>query len=284
MNERLDDSFALILAYYASLASAVGFQGRCSMSIPADIEGKRVLDVCCRKGKGAFALADAVGPSGFVVGVDPDAGNIAAARIAAPGNHRAGSSWGNHLRFSQAIPENLSAARIDDVAFDLVYINSVLNLAWSLPASLAEFARVLVPGGRLWVAQGVFADNESDVQGERAVPGDGASARGRSAVIELGVSMPDGSVAFAGSDAPALADRNGSPSALNGHMLIAGESEPIDVFSRALSRSQFKRMCLEAGFSSVAFSSISSLSGEDVPGSGCRRDAAFCLADACATI
>ena len=71
MNERFAASFAPALSYYAALSPAAGFQGRCAMSIPADIEGKRVLDVCCRKGKGAFALADAVGPSGFVGLVRP---------------------------------------------------------------------------------------------------------------------------------------------------------------------------------------------------------------------
>lgn len=52
------ESYTAVLAYYAALAPAAGFQGRCAMSIPADIEGKRVLDVCCRKGKGAFALVN----------------------------------------------------------------------------------------------------------------------------------------------------------------------------------------------------------------------------------
>ena len=165
MNERFAASFAPALSYYAALSPAAGFQGRCAMSIPADIEGKRVLDVCCRKGKGAFALADAVGPSGFVVGVDPDTDNVAAACAAAPKNHWAGSSWEHHLRFSPAIPESLSQACIEDASFDQVYINSVVNLAWSLPAALAEFARVLAPGGRLWVAQGVFAEDGSDAQG-----------------------------------------------------------------------------------------------------------------------
>lgn len=148
MSERFAAPFAPALSYYAALSPAAGFQGRCAMSIPADIEGKRVLDVCCRKGKGAFALADAVGPSGFVIGVDPDADNIAAACAAAPKNHWAGSSWEHHLRFSSAIPENLSQACIEDASFDLVYINSVLNLVWSLPVALAEFARVLAPGGK----------------------------------------------------------------------------------------------------------------------------------------
>lgn len=231
MNERFAASFAPALSYYAALSPAAGFQGRCAMSIPAGIEGKRVLDVCCRKGKGAFALADAVGPSGFVVAVDPDTDNVTAACAAAPKNHWAGSSWEHHLRFSSAIPENLSQACIEDASFDLVYINSVLNLAWSLPVALAEFARMLAPGGRLWVAQGVFAEDGSDAQGD-----------------------------------------------------IVGESSSIDVFSLARSCDAFEQMCLEAGFSSVSFSSIAPLAGEDLPSSGYRSDAAFCLADACATI
>ena len=178
MNERFAASLAPALSYYAALSPAAGLPGPVAlMSIPADIEGKRVLDVCCRKGKGAFASADAVGPSGYVIGVDPDTDNVAAACPAAPKNHWAASSWEHHLRFSLAIPENLSQACVEDASFDLVYINSVLNLAWSLPVSLAEFARVLAPGGRLWVAQGVFAADDLDAQGERAVIGDGAGCR-----------------------------------------------------------------------------------------------------------
>lgn len=226
MNERFAASVAPALSYYASLSPAAGFQGRCAMSIPADIEGKRVLDVCCRKGKGAFALADAVGPSGFVVGVDPDTDNVAAACAAAPKNHRSGPSWEHYLRFSPAIPENLSQACIEDASVDLVYINSVLNLAWSLPVALAEFARVLAPGGRLWVAQGVFAV-----------------------------------------DAP-----------------MVGESSAIDVFSQARSCASFERMCLEAGFSSVSFSSIAPVACEDPCDGECPGGATFWLADACATI
>lgn len=276
MSERIAGSSAPALSYYASLAPAAGFQGRCAMSIPRDIEGKRVLDVCCRKGKGAFALADAAGRSGFVVGVDPDADNVAAACAAAPKNHWAGSSWGRHLRFTQAIPENLSAAGIGDAVFDLVYINSVLNLAWSVPASLAEFARVLGPGGRLWVALGVFVEDGSDAQGERMA-------------IEGGADAPGGSMAL-GSDedaprsAAVLSAPHGMASVLGRCLPAAGGTDQIDVFSQARPLAAFERMCLEAGFSSISFSSITPVSREDSHGREPRRGARFCLADACATI
>ncbi|MEE0303280.1 class I SAM-dependent methyltransferase [Senegalimassilia anaerobia] len=271
MNERFAASLAPALSYYAALSPAAGFQGRCAMSIPADIEGKRVLDVCCRKGKGAFALADAVGPSGYVIGVDPDTDNVAAACAAAPKNHRAGSSWERHLRFSLAIPENLSQACIEDASFDLVYINSVLNLAWSLPVALAEFARVLAPGGRLWVAQGVFAVGDLDAQGGPAVIGDGADAALGNDVGVPAVGAP-------------LAHRGGRDSALSGHATMVGESSSIDVFSQARSCAVFEQMCLEAGFSSVSFSSIAPLAGEDPCDGECPGGATFWLADACATI
>ena len=262
--------FAPALSYYAALSPAAGFQGRCAMSIPADIEGKRVLDVCCRKGKGAFALADAVGPSGYVIGVDPDTDNVAAACAAAPKNHRAGSSWSITFVFA-CNPENLSQACIQDASIDLVYINSVLNLAWSLPVALAEFARVLAPGGRLWVAQGVFAADDLDAQGERAVIGDGADA-----ALGNDVGLP-------GAGAP-LAHRGGRDSALSGRRPWSANRVRSMSFPKARSCASFERMCLEAGFSSVSFSSIAPLAGEDPCDGECPGGATFWLADACATI
>lgn len=276
MSERIAGSSAPALSYYASLAPAAGFQGRCAMSIPCDIEGKRVLDVCCRKGKGAFALADAAGRSGFVVGVDPDADNVTAACAAAPKNHWAGSSWEHYLRFSQALPENLSGAGIDDAVFELVYINSVLNLAWSMSAALAEFARVLAPGGRLWVAQGVFVEDGSDAQGERTAIEGGADGSCKGAAF--------GNDAAAPRSGAVLSAPHGVASVLGRCLPAAGGTDQIDVFSQARSLAAFERMCLEAGFSSVSFSSISPVSREDLHGREPRRGARFCLADACATI
>lgn len=276
MSERIAGSSARALSYYASLAPAAGFQGRCAMSIPCDIEGRRVLDVCCRKGKGAFALADAVGPSGFVVGVDPDADNVAAACAAAPKNHWAGSSWEHYLRFSRALPENLSGAGIDNAVFDLVYINSFLNLAWSMPASLAEFARVLAPGGRLWVAQGVYAEDGLDAQRERAGIGGSADGSGEGAALENDAAAPSAGAVLSAPD--------GMASALSRCMPAAGGAGQIDVFSQARSLAAFERICLEAGFSSVSFSSISPVSREDLHGREPRCGARFCLVDVCATI
>ena len=154
MNELMHETLS---SHYQRIGAVRSHAGRCAMDIPPSIAGKRVLDVCCRKGKGAFELSDYTGKDGFVLGIDPDASNVDRARACAADNHWAGNRWQSYLRFSQAWPEDLSCAGVLDRSFDLVYINSALNLCWDLQLALAEFHRVLVPGGRLWVAEGIFS-------------------------------------------------------------------------------------------------------------------------------
>lgn len=155
-----DTTFSAMRLHYRMLSDEGSFAGRCAMDIPDNLEGRRVLDVCCRKGKGAYGLSDHTGEEGFVLGVDPDAGNIDLARSRAAENHWAGQRWPAYMRFSQAWPEDLSAAGVADRSYDVVYVNSAVNLFYDQALALAEFHRVLAPGGRLWVAQGVFASEE----------------------------------------------------------------------------------------------------------------------------
>ena len=102
---------------------------RCVMVLPDDLAGKRVLDIECRKGLGAFKIADRVGEGGFVVGTDSSAEKIAAAQELAPQQHWAGDAWRQHMRLVQADPTDLLAAGIEDASIDVVVVNSVLNFA-----------------------------------------------------------------------------------------------------------------------------------------------------------
>ena len=123
-------------AHYAALSREGGHSARCDMPLPEGLLGKRVLDLGCRGGKGAFKIADAVGPECF---------------------------------------EDLRAAGAADASFDVVVVNSVLNLAWDLRSALREIARVLVPGGFLF-HKGVFARRPAEVGANAAPPaGPGAS-------------------------------------------------------------------------------------------------------------
>jgi ubiquinone/menaquinone biosynthesis C-methylase UbiE len=101
-------------------------------------EGARVLDVGCGTGRLAHWIAERVGPSGAVAGVDPLEERIQLAR-----------SRGGAARFEIGRAEDLGA--FDDASFDVVCMSSVLHWVADKPRALAEVRRVLRPGGRLGV-------------------------------------------------------------------------------------------------------------------------------------
>src|SRR5881392_434771 len=103
--------------------------------------GTRVLDLGSGSGTDSFAAAHLVGPTGQVTGIDmTDEQRAKADRL------RAGAT---HIRFVDGRLEDLP---FDDAAFDVVISNGVVNLCPDKARVFAEAARVLVPGGRLAVA------------------------------------------------------------------------------------------------------------------------------------
>ena len=138
----------------------VPYEARCVMRLPDDEEllGLRVLDAWCRRGKGAFLIADRVGSLGAVVGVDPRVENVAAAREAAMRSRT--DAWPREVRFVCAEPAGMLSAGVEAASADLVVANAALNLAPSVLVALRAFARVLAPGGRLWLDALVRADAE----------------------------------------------------------------------------------------------------------------------------
>ena len=98
--------------------------------------GARVLDVGCGTGRLAEWIAERVGPSGQVVGIDPLAERIALARERVPGG-----------RFQMGYAEDLGA--FADGSFDGVCMSAVFHWVPNQSKALAESARVLRPGGKL---------------------------------------------------------------------------------------------------------------------------------------
>ena len=145
--------------YYEAMPREGHVVGRCEMLLPDQLVGKRVLDLGCRRGKGACKIADLVGPDGAVLGVDPSEAYVEAARayVAEHQMRRARVAGAIDPTFWRAPFEDLRQAGIEDASVDLVFVNSVLNLAWDREAALREIARVLAPGGALHHA-GVFAE------------------------------------------------------------------------------------------------------------------------------
>ncbi|WP_437638222.1 class I SAM-dependent methyltransferase [Sorangium sp. So ce854] len=102
--------------------------------------GERVLDVGCGTGRLGAHVAELVGPSGEVVGVDPLPLRVALAN----------SKGGPRFRASVGRAEDLS--QFADGSFDVVFLNSVLHWLPEKLGPLREARRVLKRGGRLGIS------------------------------------------------------------------------------------------------------------------------------------
>jgi demethylmenaquinone methyltransferase/2-methoxy-6-polyprenyl-1,4-benzoquinol methylase len=116
-------------------------------------EGSHGLDVGCGMGLYAVWLARAVGARGRVVGVEPSAERVEAARALVGSELPA-----PRLEFREGDATKLD---VPDAAFDWIWCGDVLHHVQDTRAALGEFARVVRPGGRIVVKesqllQGIF--------------------------------------------------------------------------------------------------------------------------------
>ena len=102
--------------------------------------GQRLLDVGCGPGFHAAELVEAVGESGFVIGVDTSETMLAVAR------DRTAGQTNVEFRVGDAVGLPVADGSVDGVVAVQVY-EYVVDVA----AALAEALRVLKPGGRLVV-------------------------------------------------------------------------------------------------------------------------------------
>ena len=74
---------------------------------------------------------------------DPSAACVARAEATAAAARAEGAAWAGRLAFARGCFEGLRAAGVEDASFDVVIVNSVLNLAWDLKEALRETARAI---------------------------------------------------------------------------------------------------------------------------------------------
>jgi SAM-dependent methyltransferase len=114
-----------------------------------------VLDLGCGSGRDVFLLAQLVGASGAVVGVDMTPEQLEVARRH-QGFHAEQFGFDN-VRVLEGRIEQLEALDLEPASFDVIVSNCVLNLSTDKPAVLRGVQRLLKPGGEFYFSD-VYAD------------------------------------------------------------------------------------------------------------------------------
>ncbi len=127
----------------------------CGLVCPPLLEGCRVLDLGSGSGRDVYALAQLVGPSGSVVGVDMTAEQLAVARAHLE-FHAEQFGYAN-VTFLEGTIEALDQLPLEPGSFDVVVSNCVLNLSTDKAAVLRGVKRLLKPGGEMYFSD-VYVD------------------------------------------------------------------------------------------------------------------------------
>ena len=121
--------------------------------------GARVLDLGSGAGTDSLIAAQMVGETGRVTGIDMTREMLAKARTAAT------EIGATNVEFVEGEAEHLP---FDDESFDIVISNGVIDLIPDKDSVFAELHRVLVPGGRLQIAD-VTIRNPVSEEGRRKI-------------------------------------------------------------------------------------------------------------------
>lgn len=131
----------------------------CGLVCPALLEGCRILDLGSGSGRDVYALAQLVGETGEVVGVDMTDEQLTVAE-----NHRdyhAKTFGFDNVSFIKGYLEKLEELDLQPNSFDVIVSNCVINLCTDKDAVLNSIHKLLKPGGEFYF---------SDVYSDRRVP------------------------------------------------------------------------------------------------------------------
>lgn len=133
----------------------------CGLTIPDNVEGKRILDLGSGSGRDCYIAAKLVGENGSVVGVDMTDNQLAVANNYLE-YHREIFGYGkSNVEFLKGNIERLDELNLPDESFDIIISNCVINLAQDKQKVINDAFRLLKPGGEMYF---------SDVYSDRRVP------------------------------------------------------------------------------------------------------------------
>lgn len=133
----------------------------CGLVAPPAIEGARILDLGSGSGQDCYVLAQLVGPTGQVIGVDgtPEQLDVARAHL---DWHRTRFGYDrSNVQFIEGDISRLAKLNLEPASFDVIVSNCVINLVEDKAAVFGAALDLLKPGGELYF---------SDVYADRRVP------------------------------------------------------------------------------------------------------------------
>ncbi len=133
----------------------------CGLIAPQVLEGARILDLGSGSGRDCYLLAQLVGESGSVVGVDMTEEQLAVANTHREWHRKRFGYAHSNVEFKLGHIERLHELGLEDDSFDIIVSNCVINLSPDKEAVLKEAYRLLKPGGELYF---------SDLYSDRRVP------------------------------------------------------------------------------------------------------------------
>jgi arsenite methyltransferase len=133
----------------------------CGLVTPEAINGCRILDLGSGAGQDVYLLAQLVGETGSVVGIDATSAQLEVANKHIEWHRQKFGYKKSNVRFIEGDIEALSALNLDAGSFDIIVSNCVINLVADKGAVFAAAHKLLKPGGELYF---------SDVYADRRVP------------------------------------------------------------------------------------------------------------------
>ena len=114
----------------------------CGIVVPAELSGRRVLDLGSGSGRDTYILAQLAGPDGEVVGVDMTDEQLATAMAHLDWHRERFGNGRSNVRFLKGYIEKLDELDLAPESFGVIVSNCVINLSVDKPAVFRGFSDV----------------------------------------------------------------------------------------------------------------------------------------------